>query len=55
MDPYSRKAITIAEERSAQYESDRIDCHHLLHALAQTGRGVAATVLADAGLDLAAL
>ncbi|MFG2350687.1 Clp protease N-terminal domain-containing protein [Streptomyces phaeochromogenes] len=32
-----------------------IDCHHLLHGLARTGRGVAATVLADAGLDLSAL
>jgi hypothetical protein len=53
--PYSRKAIAIAEERSAQDGSDRIECHHLLHGLAQTGRGVAATVLADAGLDLAAL
>jgi hypothetical protein len=31
--PYSRKAVAIAEERSAQDESDRIDCHHLLEAL----------------------
>ncbi|MEU9960762.1 Clp protease N-terminal domain-containing protein [Streptomyces sp. NPDC050982] len=63
--PYSRKAIAIAEERAcaegpegaADHEGAEplIDCHHLLHGLARTGRGVAATVLAEAGLDLSAL
>lgn len=53
--PYSRKAIAIAEEHSQQNGAPLIDCHHLLHGLARTGRGVAATVLADAGLDLSAL
>ena len=32
-----------------------IDCHHLLHGLARTGRGVAAAVLADEGFDLSTL
>ncbi|WP_406488186.1 Clp protease N-terminal domain-containing protein [Streptomyces phaeochromogenes] len=69
--PYSRRAIAIAEERACaeghegaedrEAAEDRegaeplIDCHHLLHGLARTGRGVAATVLAEAGLDLSAL
>ncbi|MGW0846568.1 Clp protease N-terminal domain-containing protein [Streptomyces sp. NPDC002787] len=47
--PYSRKAIAIAEERSEQRGSARIDCEDLLIGLAQLGRGVAATVLTDAG------
>ena len=49
--PYSRKAIAIAEARSEQNGSDRIDCEDLLIGLAQAGRGVAATVLTDAGFD----
>jgi hypothetical protein len=52
--PYSRKAIAIAEERSGQEGSALIDCDHLLAGLAQVGRGVAATVLTDAGFELAA-
>lgn len=52
--PYSRKAIDIAEARSEQKGSDRIDCDDLLIGLAQVGRGVAADVLAEAGFDPAA-
>ncbi|MGD3111560.1 Clp protease N-terminal domain-containing protein [Streptomyces sp. YGL11-2] len=53
--PYSRKAISIAEGRSEQNSSDHIDCDDLLIGLAQVGRGVAASVLTDAGFDLATL
>ncbi|WP_338894290.1 Clp protease N-terminal domain-containing protein [Streptomyces sp. TG1A-60] len=53
--PYSRKAIDIAEARSEQQGSDRIDCEDLLIGLARVGRGVAAAVLADAGFDPATL
>lgn len=53
--PYSRKAIDIAEARSQQNGSDRIDCDDLLFGLAQVGRGVAAAVLTDTGFDLAIL
>ncbi|CAM5626424.1 Clp R domain-containing protein OS=Streptomyces fumanus OX=67302 GN=GCM10018772_61590 PE=4 SV=1 [Streptomyces fumanus] len=53
--PYSRKAIAIAEARSEQNGSDRIDCDDLLIGLAQVGRGVAADVLAAAGFDPAAI
>ncbi len=48
--PYSRKAIALAEARG---EGDRIDCDDLLVGLARLGRGVAATVLTEAGFDLA--
>lgn len=47
--PYSRKAIALAEARSEQNGSDRIDCDDLLIGLAQVGRGVAADILAEAG------
>ncbi|WP_241827055.1 Clp protease N-terminal domain-containing protein [Streptomyces graminilatus] len=53
--PYSRKAIALAETRSEQKGSDRIDCEDLLIGLAQVGRGAAATVLTDAGFDPATL
>ncbi|MEU9111015.1 Clp protease N-terminal domain-containing protein [Streptomyces sp. NPDC048483] len=53
--PYSRKAIAIAEARSEQYGSDHIDCDDLLIGLARVGRGVAAAVLRDAGLEAATL
>jgi hypothetical protein len=53
--PYSRKAIAIAETRSERDGSVTIDCDDLLVGLAQVGRGVAATVLTDAGFSLAAL
>ncbi|MFF3456999.1 Clp protease N-terminal domain-containing protein [Streptomyces sp. NPDC002730] len=53
--PHSRKAIDTAEARSEQRGSDHIDCDDLLVGLAQVGRGVAATVLADAGFNLTAL
>ncbi|MGW0824915.1 Clp protease N-terminal domain-containing protein [Streptomyces sp. NPDC002845] len=53
--PYSRKAIALAEERSEQHGAARIDCDDLLIGLARVGRGVAATVLTDAGFDMAAL
>ena len=50
--PYSRKAIATAEEHAGPAP---IDCDHLLLGLAQIGRGPAATVLKDAGLDLETL
>ncbi len=53
--PYSRKAIAIAEARSEQSGSERIDCDDLLIGLAQVGSGVAADVLAEAGFDPTAL
>ncbi|KAK1179639.1 hypothetical protein B7755_016705 [Streptomyces sp. NBS 14/10] len=53
--PYSRKAIALAEElseeRSEEAGSAHIDCDHLLLGLARIGRGVAATVLDEAGLS----
>ncbi|MDC0771533.1 Clp protease N-terminal domain-containing protein [Streptomyces sp. HD] len=49
--PYSRKAIALAEARSEQQGAAHIDCADLLIGLAGVGRGVAATVLADAGFD----
>ncbi|NGO12038.1 ATP-dependent Clp protease ATP-binding subunit [Streptomyces sp. HC44] len=52
--PYSRKAIALAEERAEQDGSALIDCDHLLAGLAQVGRGVAATVLTEAGFTPAA-
>lgn len=53
--PHSRKAIDIAEARSEQHGSDRIDCEDLLIGLARVGRGVAATVLTEVGFDPATL
>jgi hypothetical protein len=52
--PYSRKAIALAEARSEQAGATHIDCADLLVGLAGVGRGVAATILNDAGFDLAA-
>ncbi|WP_425247878.1 Clp protease N-terminal domain-containing protein [Streptomyces sp. NEAU-NA10] len=52
--PYSRKAIALAEARSEQNGSAVIDCDDLLLGLAQVGRGVAATVLTEAGFAPAA-
>jgi hypothetical protein len=53
--PFSRKAIAIAEERAEQQGSTLIDCDHLLLGLAQIGRGLAATVLGEAGITLETL
>ncbi|MEU9795642.1 Clp protease N-terminal domain-containing protein [Streptomyces sparsogenes] len=53
--PYSRKAIALAEERAQEAGSAHIDCDHLLLGLARIGRGVAATVLDEAGLDAGTL
>jgi Clp amino terminal domain, pathogenicity island component len=53
--PYSRKAIAIAEARSERNGSEHIDCDDLLIGLAQVGRGVAASVLTEAGFDPTAL
>jgi hypothetical protein len=47
--PYSRKAIALAEARSEENGSTVIDCDDLLLGLTQVGRGVAATVLTEAG------
>ncbi|MEV0638269.1 hypothetical protein AB0I77_25665 [Streptomyces sp. NPDC050619] len=47
--PYSRKAIALAEARSEQAGAAHIDCADLLVGLARVGRGVAATVLTEAG------
>ncbi|MFF3332431.1 Clp protease N-terminal domain-containing protein [Streptomyces sp. NPDC002888] len=49
--PYSRKAIALAEDRAEQRGSARIDCDDLLVGLARIGRGVAATLLAEAGFE----
>lgn len=49
--PYSRKAIALAEEQAEEAGSAHIDCDHLLVGLARIGRGVAAAVLDEAGLD----
>jgi hypothetical protein len=49
--PYSRKAIDLAEWRSAEAGAAHIDCDDLLVGLALVGRGVAATVLRDAGFQ----
>ncbi|MEU6551289.1 Clp protease N-terminal domain-containing protein [Streptomyces sp. NPDC046915] len=54
--PFSRKAIAIAEERATQEgPATLIDCDHLLLGLAHIGRGLAATVLTEAGVALEAL
>jgi hypothetical protein len=53
--PYSRKAMAIASELAAQDGSARISCAHLLVGLACVGRGVAATALAELGIDDTAL
>lgn len=53
--PYARKAISLAEARSEQNGSARIDCDDLLIGLARVGRGVGAAVLGDAGFDLEAV
>ena len=53
--PYSRKALAIAEELAERNDSPRIGCDHLLTGLLHVGRGVAATVLNEAGLDREAL
>ncbi|MET7733484.1 hypothetical protein ABZT02_19230 [Streptomyces sp. NPDC005402] len=48
--PYSRKAIDLAEARSSEEAGAAlIDCDDLLVGLALVGRGVAATVLREAG------
>jgi ATP-dependent Clp protease ATP-binding subunit ClpA len=49
--PYSRKALAIARETAAAESSPGIGCDHLLIGLARIGRGVAATVLHEAGAD----
>jgi Clp amino terminal domain, pathogenicity island component len=49
--PYSRKAMAIAEELATQNGSPGIGCDHLLAGLVRVGRGVAASVLNEAGLD----
>ncbi|MET9834249.1 Clp protease N-terminal domain-containing protein [Streptomyces sp. NPDC006385] len=53
--PYARKAIALAETRSEQHGDGLIGCADLLIGLAGVGRGVAATVLADAGFDPSAV
>jgi ClpA/ClpB-like protein len=53
--PYSRKTMAIARELAAEREPVVIGCDHLLVGLARVGRGVAATVLTESGIDLADL
>lgn len=53
--PYSRRTMAIARELAAREDPVLIGCDHLLVALARIGRGIAATVLAEAGADQAAL
>lgn len=50
--PYSRRAVAVASEYAARQDAPGIGCDHLLFGLATIGRGVAATVLKDAGADL---
>ncbi|WP_405865457.1 MULTISPECIES: Clp protease N-terminal domain-containing protein [unclassified Streptomyces] len=50
--PYSRKAIALAEARARHSGSELIDCADLLAGLAQVGRGVAAAVLTENGMEL---
>jgi ATP-dependent Clp protease ATP-binding subunit ClpA len=52
--PYSRKAIALAEARSAERGAVHIDCDDLLVGLARVGRSVAATVLTEAGFEVPA-
>lgn len=53
--PYARKAIALAKELTGEAGSPVIDCHHVLAALVDLERGVAADVLAQAGIDSEAL
>lgn len=50
--PYSRKALATARELATKEHSETIGCDHLLIGLARVGRGVAATVLTEVGVDL---
>lgn len=47
--------MAIARELAAQQDPVVIGCEHLLVALARIGRGVAAMVLSEAGIDSTAL
>jgi Clp amino terminal domain, pathogenicity island component len=49
--PYSRKALAIARGIATEEKAAGIGCDHLLIGLARIGRGVAATVLQEAGVD----
>lgn len=49
--PYARKALAIAKEHAVQDTAPNIGCDHLLIGLVQIGRGTAATVLNETGLD----
>jgi Clp amino terminal domain, pathogenicity island component len=53
--PYSRKALAIAEELARQHGSAGIACDHLLAGLVHVDRGIAATVLDEAGLGRTAV
>lgn len=53
--PYSRKAMAIARELAAHDDPVSIGCDHLLAGMARVGRGLAAAVLAESGVDLEAL
>lgn len=48
--PYARKAIALAEQRARRAASAHIDCDHLLFGISEVGRGMAATLLGDAGV-----
>jgi hypothetical protein len=49
--PYSRKAMAIARELATEAGSASIGCDHLLLGLARIGRGVAASVLRENGVE----
>lgn len=51
--PYSRKALAIAREIATQTNSPGIGCDHLLIGLTRIGRGVAADVLRESGMEQA--
>lgn len=53
--PYSRKALATADELATQDGASGIGCDHLLVGLVRLGRGTAAALLGEAGLDPAKL
>ena len=53
--PYSRRAMALAKELATHRGSAVIGCDHLLLGLVQLGRGVAASVLKEAGVGLTRL
>lgn len=53
--PYSRKAVAVAHDLATRRDAPAIGCDHLLIGLARIGRGLATTVLREAGVDVSRL